>query len=305
YNGKQSVSFYNYAFFAQGLLKTRIVNIILGARYDKHNVYGDAFVPRVGLTKKYNKFHFKALYSNSFRAPAIENINLSRTTGISPERTQVIELELGYQITHNSIFTVNFYDITTKNPIIYYSVGDTADAYSNQGKTGTRGLEAEYKIKDKWGYVTINYSYYTAAGKPKSDAYSVAADNSMLLAFASHKVNLNASINILKNLSLNPSGTFYGPRWGYNALTPDTVSVLKKFDPVFLFNLFLKYNTPVNGLTIGVGVYDIFNQQFVFIQPYAQPSSKVNLPHAPLPGPPREFIFRLSYNLNFKTKTTS
>ena len=304
-NGKTSVSFYNYAFFAQGLLKTRFVNIILGARYDKHNVYGDAFVPRVGLTKKFNRFHFKALYSNSFRAPAIENINLSGANGIHPERTQVGELELGYQITHNSIFTINFFDITTKNPIIYYSINGGTDAYTNQGSTGTRGFEAEYKVKDTWGYVTLNYSYYTAAGKEKSAAYSVAPDPSMLLGFASHKVNLNASINILKNLSLNPSGTFYGPRWGYNSLTPDTLPVLKKFNSVFLFNLFLKYNTPVTGLSIGVGVYDIFNQQFTFIQPYGQPDSKINLPHAPLPGPPREFIFRLSYNFNFKAKTTN
>jgi outer membrane cobalamin receptor len=301
YNGKTSVNFYNYAFFAQGLLKTRLVNIILGARYDKHNVYGDAFVPRIGLTKKYNRFHFKALYSNSFRAPAIENIDYSGPAGIHPERTQVGEIELGYQITHNSIFTINFFDITTKDPIIYYTVG-ASDAYKNEGNTGTRGLEAEYKAKAKWGYVSVNYSYYTAAGKQQSAAYRVAADTSMLLGFASQKVNLNASINITKNLSINPSGSFYGPRWGYTSLNPDTLPVLKKFAPVALFNLFIKYNTPVKGLTVGLGVYDLFNQVFVFIQPYAQPTSITNLPHAPLPGPPREFIFRLSYNIQFKSK---
>ena len=302
YNGKTRVNFYNYAFFAQGLLKTRIVNIILGARYDKHNVYGDAFVPRIGLTKKYNRFHFKALYSNSFRAPAIENIDYSGSTGIHPERTQVGEIELGYQITHNSIFTINFFDITTKNPIIYYTVG-ASDAYTNQGSTGTRGLEAEYKAKAKWGYVSVNYSFYTAAGKQQSAAYRVAADTAMLLGFASQKVNLNASINITKNLSINPSGTFYGPRWGYTSLNSDTLPVLKKFNPVVLFNLFIKYNTPVKGLTIGLGVYDLFNQVFVFIQPYAQPNSTINLPHAPLPGPPREFILRVSYNLQLKAKS--
>ena len=125
----------------------------------------------------------------------------------------------------------------------------------------------------------------------------------MLLGFASQKVNLNASINITKNLSINPSGTFYGPRWGYTSLNSDTLPVLKKFNPVVLFNLFIKYNTPVKGLTIGLGVYDLFNQVFVFIQPYAQPNSTINLPHAPLPGPPREFILRVSYNLQLKAKS--
>lgn len=304
YNGKTSVSFYNYAFFAQGLLKTRIVNIILGARYDKHNVYGDAFVPRVGLTKKFNRFHFKALYSQSFRAPAIENIEYSGINHIHPEHTQVGELELGYQITHSSIFTINFFDITTKTPIIYYSVGGS-DAYTNEGKTGTRGFEAEYKMKEKWGYLGVNYSFYTAAGKQQSPAYHVVQDSSMLLGFASHKVNFYASINVTKDLSINPSGTFYGPRWGYSSLNTDTLPVLQKFNSIFLFNLFIKYNTPIKGLSVGLGVYDMFNQVFKFIQPYAEPTSTTNLPHAPMAGAPREFIFRLSYNLNFKTKTTN
>src|SRR6185312_4475201 len=158
-----------------------------------------------------------------------------------------MEAEFGYQITHNSIFTINFFDITTKNPIIYYNIGGT-DAYTNEGNTGTRGLEAEYRIKAKWGYVALNYSFYTAAGKDKSAAYSVVADKNMLLGFASHKINLNASINLTKNLSLNPSGSFYSPRWGYNSINPaDSLPVLQKFNSVFLFNLFLKYNTPVNG----------------------------------------------------------
>jgi len=302
YNGKSQISFYNYSFFMQGLLKTRYVNIILGARYDKQNLYGDAFVPRVGLTKKYNRFHFKALYSNSFRAPALENIEYSPNGNISPEHTQVAELELGYQLTHKSIFTINFFNITTKNAIIYETVGQY-DAYTNEGETGTRGLEAEYKIKAKWGYVSLNYSFYTAMGMQKAPAYRVSADSSMLLGFASQKVNLNALYHLTKNWSLNMTASFYGPRWGYSSLNADTLPVLKKFDPVYLVNLFTRYTTPVKGLTVGVGVYDLFNQGFLYIQPYAEPTSKVNLPHAPLPAPGREFIFRISWDIPFKNAT--
>jgi outer membrane receptor for ferrienterochelin and colicin len=298
YNGTQKVSFYNYAFFAQGLLKTRFVNIILGARYDRQNVYGDAFVPRVGLTKKYNRFHFKALYSNSFRAPSIQNIDGSLTTGITPEKTQVLELELGYQITHNSIFTINFFDITTLHPIVYYldtTNGKYPDAYKNSNQSGTRGVEAEYKIKDKWGYISINYSFYTAAGKQRINDYSVSTNNAALLGFANHRINLNASLKITKNLSINPSASFYSARWGYATVDATGTSVLQKFKPMTLVNIFLQYKTPVKGLSIGLGVYNLFDENFSFIQPY-------NGYHAPMPSPSREFIFRLSYNFNFKTK---
>jgi outer membrane receptor for ferrienterochelin and colicin len=301
YNGKSTVNFFNYAFFAQGLIKTRFVNIILGARYDKHNVYGDAFVPRVGLTKKYNRFHFKALYSNSFRAPSIENINLSRATGIAPERTQVGELELGYQITHNSIFTVNFFDITTKHPIVYY-YNDSAgvDTYVNGNASGTMGAEAEYRIKGQWGYIAVNYAYYTAQGKTNNPYFTsdqdTAISSSSLLAFANHRVNLNASFKIAKGLSINPSGSFYSKRYGVKSIDTLGTPVVSQFDPVFLFNLFIKYDTPIKGLTIGAGVYDLLDQKFKFIEPYS------NGYHAPLPGPARELVFRLSYNLNFKNK---
>jgi outer membrane receptor for ferrienterochelin and colicin len=301
YNGQSTVSFYNYAFFAQGLIKTRFVNIIVGARYDKHNIYGDAFVPRVGLTKKYNKFHFKALYSNSFRAPSIENINLSRTTGISPERTQVVELELGYQLTRRSIFTVNFFDITTRHPIVYYYNDSTfSDTYVNGNVSGTMGGEAEYKIKGKWGYLAVNYAFYTAQGKTNNPYFTSdqdsAVSSSSLLGFANHRANLNASINIFKGFSVNPSASFYGQRNGVKSVDTLGTPVVSVFDPVFLLNLYVKYDTPIKGLTIGAGVYDILNQKFKFIQPYS------NGYHAPLPGPAREIVFRLSYNLNFKNK---
>ncbi|MGZ4096642.1 MAG: TonB-dependent receptor plug domain-containing protein [Bacteroidia bacterium] len=294
-NDKQTISFYNYAFFAQGLIKTRLVNFIVGARYDKHNVYGHAFVPRVGLTKKYNRFHFKALYSNAFRAPAIENINSADSTGIKPELTQVMEVELGYQVTHKSIFTVNVYDIETKNPIIYYTSLDSTntDLYKNFGHAGTQGIEAEYRIKDKWGYVTINYAFYSAANKQKVALYETEKSSS-LLGFANHRVNLNASWNISKKLSFNTTASLYGPRYAVTSLDTAGNSVQELLAPKFLLNFFFRYQ-PVKGLSIGLGMYDVLNQKINFIQPYAGGSP-------PLPGSSREVVFRLQYDLNFKNK---
>ncbi|MFL5754455.1 MAG: TonB-dependent receptor plug domain-containing protein [Bacteroidia bacterium] len=295
-NGSSSVEYFNYAFFAQGLVKTRFVNVIIGARYDKHNAYGDAFVPRVGLTKKYKKFHFKSLYSNAFRAPSIENINLKTSAGIKPEKTQVAELELGYQVTRKSIFTVNFFDITTNNPIVYYYDTLTlSDTYINFGQSGTRGVEAEYRVKGKWGSVAANYAFYTADGKKKIGDYEVADDPKALLGFANHKLNLNGVWNITKDLSLNPTVSFFGKRWAYTTLDTLGSAVATQLKPTTLVNIYLRYSTPLKGLSIGAGVYDLLNQKFLFIQPY-------NGYHAPFPGPSREFVFRLQYNFNLKKK---
>ena len=63
---------------------------------------------------------------------------------------------------------------------------------------------------------------------------------------------------------------------------------------MILANIFLRYGDLfIKGLDLGVGVYDLFDQQVKYIQPY-------NSFHAPLPGPSREFIVKLSYTLKAK-----
>jgi outer membrane receptor for ferrienterochelin and colicin len=293
-NNKKEVNYHNYSVFTQGLLKTRFVNFIVGARFDKHSEFKSAFVPRIGLTKRYNKFHFKTLYSQGFRSPSIENINSADSAGIKPELTTVIEAELGYQITRNSILTANIYDITTHEPIIYYVSQDSSntDYYTNNGHAGSQGVEIEYRYKDKWGFINFNYSVYSVSNKEKVAIYKANNAHS-LLGFANRKINLNVCWNITKTLSFNTTATLYGQRFAVVAIDSLGNSVQGKLDPTLLLNFFMRYETPIKGLTVGLGVYDALNEKFKFIQPY-------DGGHAPLPGPSREIIFRVQYNLNFK-----
>jgi outer membrane receptor for ferrienterochelin and colicin len=309
-NGESTVTYFNYALFTQGLIKTRFVNFIIGARYDKHNVYGDAFVPRVGLTKKYGAFHFKALYSKAFKAPAIENVNYAINDslhinnlkglgyevqkGIKPELTQVAELEIGYKLGRKSIITINVYDITTTNPIVYLTDSTNADLYTNYGGSGTRGVEAEYKLRLNKLNFSLNYAFYTATNKQKVSDYEVADDAKALMGFANHRVNFSAVWNPTKELSVNLTSSIYGKRWAYTSIDSTGTSVAEQLAPTFLVNLFVNYE-PVEGLNIGLGCYDMLNQSFLFVQPY-------NGYSVPLPGPSREIIFKLQYNLHFKAK---
>lgn len=307
-NDESEVSYSNYAFFTQGLIKTRYVNFIVGARFDQHSAYGNAFVPRVGLTKKYGAFHFKALYSQAFRAPSIENVNyalddstvnlvpaeLGVKAGMSPELTQVNELELGYKLGRKSIITLNVFDITTKNPIVYFTDSTNTDYYMNQGGAGTQGIEAEYKLRLKKFNFGLNYSFYTAKNKDKIEDYTVEDDDKALMGFANHRLNLNALWSPIEKLSVNLTGSFYGSRWAYTSIDDSSNSVAELLPSQILLNLFVNWE-PVEGLNIGLGCYDILNQKFQFVQPY-------NGYHSPLPGPSREIVFKLQYNLHFKAK---
>ncbi|HEV7230494.1 MAG TPA: TonB-dependent receptor plug domain-containing protein [Bacteroidia bacterium] len=298
--GLSTVKYLNYAGFLQGLYKHRIVNVIFGARYDNNSAFGDALVPRVGLTKKIHRFNFKLLYSQSFRAPAIENINGAYIpNSIRPERTEVIELEGGYELTRKSILTVNLYHISTLDPIVYYVAGVNTDAYANFGHSGTKGIEAEYKTKHHWGYLTMNYAFYTTQGMNEVSNYQVPGKSDILLAFPAHKANLTASIRLSKHLSFNPSVLFRSESYGYTR-NPDSLQtgtpILTRFKPQVFTNIYLNANDVfVKGLSIGLGVFDLFNEKTLYLQPY-------NGPHAPLPGTSREFLVRIRYDLAIRKK---
>ena len=293
-DNKKEVSYHNISAFTQALIKTRVLNFILGARYDRHNAFGDAFVPRVGIMKRYNRFHFKALYSKSFRAPSIENFSSADSTGIKPEFSEVIEVEVGYQLSRNSFLVINAFDITTKNPIVYYTSMDSlnSDFYSNLGSCGTQGIELEFKQKEKWGHFILNYAYYTAANKPNIYLYETPSSESML-GFANHKINLNLGFNISKHLSFNATANFFSSRWAVTGIDSLSSAIYSKLDPTFLINCFVNYEIPDKGFRLGFGVYDLMNEKLSFIQPY-------NGGHAPLPGSSREFIVKLNYQFKFK-----
>jgi outer membrane cobalamin receptor len=297
--GGQKVDYYNVAPFAQLLFKHKIANVTLGARYDWNSAFSSAFVPRIGITRSFGNLNLKALYSNSFRAPSIENIssniNLDQSK-IKPELTSTIEIEAGIALTRNDYLTLSLFDIYTKNVILYTYRGEKEGYYNGSG-SGTNGFELDYKNKNKWGYVNLGYSFYTAALKDNVLEYK--ASDAKLYAFANHKINVNASFSITKSLSINPSIVFYSARYGYEKVSADSIPQLKAFDPTLLFHMFINYdNFLTKGLSLGLGCYDILGQNYAFIQPYlSSSSSQSSYIHAPLPGTSREFTVRIIYQL--------
>lgn len=308
YSGENTLQLYNYAFFAQGLVKLRLANITLGMRYEKNNRFGDAFVPRLALTKKIQNFHFKLLYSEAFRAPAIENINTAQGGKIKPEKSHVFEVELGYQFTPEMLFVVNAFTVNTDNVIIYVPLPNGTnqpdDSYKNYDRSGTRGIELQYSIRKKNSYANVGYSM-SVANDNTVDKYAVPQTNSQFVGQLRGKLTLNASLSLTNNFSINPSLIIGGRRYAYTSFTatgvidPNTGNeikdpVINEISPYTLANLFLNYrNMGIKGLSIGIGAYDLFDQRPVIPQAY-------NGDYAPIPTRSREFVARLSYQLDFK-----
>jgi outer membrane cobalamin receptor len=289
-NGTRDIAISNYTTYAQGIFKTKPINVILGARYEHNTSYGSSFVPRFGLTKVWDKFHLKALYSKAFRAPSIENIDIS--PDISPENTTVIEFEAGLKLMYNCYLTANIYDITTKDPIIYYYDEMEFDKYINKSSTGSRGFDVDCKWKFEGWLLSFAYSYSTTAGHNVIDVYKVPGHEKNVLAFPSHELNIVSNVHLSKSLNFSPSLTFMGTRYSY---LEDQNSIIgtEEISP----SLYMNINFNVNdifckGLMLQAGCFNLSDEKTLYIQPY-------NGNHRPLPGQGRQFQLKFRYNISF------
>ena len=192
--------------------------------------------------------------------------------------------------------TINGYNIVTNKPIIYfYNEDEERDDYLNGSHSGTRGVEIDYRLKTHDGYITCNYSFYTTDSKKIIPNYEVPYNHTVMLAFPAHMASVVGCVNISKKINLYSALLFKGPRYGitgYDDVNGKTF--YQKFEPVYTFNLMLNLrNVFIKNISLSAGVKNLFNANDNIIQPY-------NGLHAPLPGPSRQYVLKLSYNIPFK-----
>lgn len=278
--GKKETEYDNAAVFMEGVSEYPVGMLSAGARYDKNEGFDPAFSPRLAWTKVFERLHLKAIYSRAFRAPGIDN--LAANPDLKPEKTTVGEFEAGYKFTDAFFLSANVYAMRINDPIVFDVDGSTQN-YRNFGHTGTNGVELTARLKKDWGYCDFTYSYYTAPDNAVA-AYNSGPDGHSLLAFARNKFTVNSSVKLSADFSVNPSAVYYADRRGYYA-----AGQTKRFNDVVLANLNFALKNLLSGrLELDLGVFDIFNSGYSFLQPY-------NGGHAPLPGSSREIRTRLAY----------
>jgi len=294
-----TIGYNNSAVFLQSNLNNKYFNTTLGMRYDRHDTYGDAFVPRLAIMKKINNLNIKLLYNSAFRAPSIRNIDGNFTANkdidkpeIHPEKTDVYNLEFSYQINKNIYITSNLFKNQIYDAIVYFVTDLGEDAYDNFGTIGTQGIEAQIKVIFSKLMLNLNYSYYIASENNEIEHYSVPNKN-ILLGAAQNKFYSSLTYKINKNVHLNTSLLIYGTRYGYDYdKVLETVDI-RKFNPNYLLDINLVYNNfLLKGINLCLSAKNILNSEFVYVQTY-------NGYHAPMNGLDREYLISLNYNIKF------
>jgi len=292
-NQSGTLDYNNTAVFAQVSWKNKIADINAGARYNYNDRFASSFVPRISVVKVFEKMHFKLLYSEAYRAPNTENIDLNPDIG--PEQTTVIEFEAGVKLLPSIYLTGNVYDITTKDPIIFFYDNSTdQDGYLNASQTGTQGVEFKLQWKFPKGYVDLSYGYYSAANKNDLEANAVPGNKEALLAIPNHEFTLASNFQLSKRLSLAPSACFMGSRYGVIGIDATDNPIIDEFEPVLLLNISLQANELlVKGLSAGISMFNLLDQKESYLQPYTGG-------HAELPGRSRELVVNVAYKFTKK-----
>jgi len=90
-------------------------------------------------------------------------------------------------------------------------------------------------------------------------------------------------------LSVCPSLVIWGKRYGF--INSDTVQ--ESTNVTHILNVFINYEgLLIKGFSLGVGAYNIFNENWSCIQPYGTSENTVK----PYPYAGREILVKISYN---------
>lgn len=280
--------YFNGAAYGETVVDTDLFLVLAGARGELHSVYGSSFVPRVALTRAFDGAHAKLLVAGSFRAPAIDNIRFAQA-GILPERTRVIELEGGVALPASTYLTVNVFDITIHDPMIYFvntTEDGQSDGYANFPQTGTRGVEATLLGTAPFGRLELSYSFATADGKNQVPLYAVPGDDGRLLAAPQHKGVIIASLFLARGVTATMTGVLRSERATQVATDADLNAVYGELPASLMVGGALRI-TVVRDVEAVLGVRNALAEDFRIAQPYASG-------HGPLPIDDREIYVRLA-----------
>ncbi|MES1204433.1 MAG: TonB-dependent receptor, partial [Pseudomonadota bacterium] len=231
-----TIDYQTFAGYVELYSENPIVNVAAGFRYDHMSSVGGALVPRLVLLRSLGVVSLKALFSMSFRAPGIENLNLG-TDDMRPEKTRVFEFEGAVDLTPQQRLSANVFDMAIDAPIAYsVTAGET---YVNLGKQGTRGFEVAYRLRYPQFRADANYSFYVPSVANDTATYDVPGYNGQFLGAAAHRGSLRATVRPMDLVGITPSVIIIGPHYTVGAPDPTGAATAVERPGQAVANLFI------------------------------------------------------------------
>jgi outer membrane receptor protein involved in Fe transport len=283
FGSTDNVGYHYGAVYAQFDVDTDWGNVSIGGRFEGHDYAGSQFVPRIGVTRAWKRFHAKALFDQAFRTPNVETIQ-QRLSGASVtyEKSTSYQAEVGVRVSEHVTATANFYDIRVERPLAFTVQSNTMFGYVNGSPISTHGVELEARYASDEATVYAGYSYYTA-GEQLSESLGLYGSSvpGLNLALPAHKLSFSGSYRLGPRVLWAIDGARGSERQAY--VYPGIEQALPPQTDV---NTRLEYRA--GSVTLAAAVRNLLNESLLIAQPY-------NGGGAPLPLLGRSFMITLGY----------
>ncbi|MCU0436157.1 MAG: TonB-dependent receptor [Bacteroidia bacterium] len=298
-NDSTSFVLRNQSAFTEIIWKTYWFNIVAGGRAEFNSEYGAALVPRFAITKNFERFSFKLLYNESFKAPTIENIDLQDSGNrLRPEYVKVSELEFGYKINRKAYVNANLFRTDVRNQILYYyDEVNGLEYYTNSPRNVSYGAEAEFIYRGPINQMRASWSWYSVNGMPVSELNSVPGKNNVLLNFPQHKITFSATHVFPSGWAVNITGHLVSERFLYTAIDTAGNYVVDRCAPDALLSSTINKQNVLPGIDVALSLHNLLNRSYVIGMPYEGDIG-------PYPSLSREIVVRMTWHPQFKSRTS-
>lgn len=277
YKGRGSVDYEVWSPYAQIDWNTPWANLTLGGRYEHHSAVDGKFVPRLGLTRAWDRFHLKALYSQAYRTPNINLINETLSGTLEPETTTGYELEAGYLFDHGFSAVANLFSMEVRAPLVYTAAFPLL-GYYNGHAIRSNGAEFEIRYSHRKVSAYLGYSLYILSDNTISNYRS--GDPDIALGIPAQKVNASLTWHLTDRLDWNLHGTAITGQRAFTESSPTA----HELPAEFLLDTFVQYRW--GHVSLGVGVANLLDEEQRIAQPFDGGS-------APIPLKGREVFAKL------------
>ena len=250
------------------------VNLFGGIRFDHSSVYDDVLTPRIALVYNIDKFTFKLLYSEAFRAPKPWDYGYGLgNSDLEPEEMKSLEAAASYSLMKNFIIDLSIY----KNKLLDLIIQETTNAGSrsvNKGNVSTLGLELSLDYKEDPFGLYYNYTYNSSEDET----------GAMIPEIAEHNFNAGATYNLLKDMRLSLRCNYLGSRRNPKLISATSSNYI---DSALIFYSSIIY-TGIEKFSICGTINNLFNETYYHTS---------NRPPDRYRQPQRTILLKVEYNL--------
>lgn len=286
YDGDSDTDNTNLALFAQYQRDLGWAALTLAGRYEDDGAVGSKFVPRLALTRRWQKWHAKLVYNQAFKTPQFDTLASAANAGneiSGTETTSVWELEAGYQWDQNLAVTANLFWMEVED---YIGFNPQTASNTTLGDIATYGLETQAQWQSEHFAMTISHSYFTLGQNSIGDI-GVAGDKDAVLGIPNQMFKLNLSYFTDRQSSFNLSAQ---QLFGRYACVEDLNFICgepQKLGNESLIDLFYRFNT--GRWSLSAGLSNVLDEKQYWVQPYRGGQS-------PIQGQGRRLMLDVSYS---------